>query len=183
MLDRIKYKLHIWVILLAILILPRQLYADYVLPYPSLMPGHKLYRLMEITDRLKGIYSWGNITSFKYRLRQADKYLVEGKTLFEYKQYLLAVRSLDKSDHEVTLLIPALRKAETEGKNISAQLQVVFSAMDKHSQVLSDISITVPAEFVWRDEFKDSVRLDLDRILENSMKLRIHVASEAAKLR
>jgi len=86
-----------------------QVRAEYVLPYPSAMPGNKLYRIMRIIDELKKPLYFGSITRYKYHLSLADKYLVEAKTLFEYKQYLLAVDALERSDREFQEATPLLQ--------------------------------------------------------------------------
>ena len=63
---------------------------DYVLPYPGAMPGNRLYTISKIVDYIQSWWSFGNLSQFTYQLSMADKKLVEAKTLFEYKQYLLA---------------------------------------------------------------------------------------------
>src|SRR5450759_4493421 len=90
-------------------------YADYVLPYPSYMPGSSLYKVSRVVDRLKFYWSWGNIAQIKYHLALSDKYLVEASTLMEYKQYLLGVDALRRSDAEFTKLPVYVAGAKKEG--------------------------------------------------------------------
>src|SRR5260221_10615939 len=78
--------------------------AEYVLPYPSFMPGNKIYRVTRVIDKLKKYWYWGNISQIKYHLGLADKYLVEAKTLMEYNQFLLAADALRRSDDEFAQL-------------------------------------------------------------------------------
>src|SRR5450759_5012191 len=75
-------------------------YADYVLPYPSYMPGSSLYKVSRVVDLLKFYWSWGNIAQIKYHLALSDKYLIEAKTLMEYKQFLLGTDDLRRYDKE-----------------------------------------------------------------------------------
>ena len=91
----------IFILFSLILLYPQQAFAksDYVLPYPSLMPGSKLYILQEIKNTVLQYWYFGNFGQFTYALKQSDKFLVEAKTLFEYDQYLLADEALKKSDY------------------------------------------------------------------------------------
>ena len=74
--------------------------SEYVLPYPSYMPNHKLYKIRQLVEKLTQYYYFGNLSQYKYYLKTADKYLVEAKTLFEYKQIKLGEVSLSISnDH------------------------------------------------------------------------------------
>ena len=57
--------------------------SDYVLPYPSSMPGSKFYQIRLIWDEVKKYWYFGSFGQFEYNLKQSDKYLVEAKTLFE----------------------------------------------------------------------------------------------------
>lgn len=90
--------------------------ADYVLPYPSVMPGNKLYRITRIVDQLKKYWYFGNIAQIKYHLGLSDKYLVEAKTLFEYKQYLLATDALKRSSDQFSQIHQYVIKAEAGGR-------------------------------------------------------------------
>lgn len=146
--------------------------ADYVLPYPSYLPGNKLYQLSLLLDKLENFWYWGNIAQFKYHLKLADKYLVEAKTLFEYEQYLLAVRALGRSDREFKQILPDLTKADKQGEDIS-QLKTMFSAASlKHIAVLTALAVQVPQIFVWTPEKNAPTTLKLGQLLKNSIEIR-----------
>lgn len=118
--------------------------AEYVLPYPSFMPGNKMYRVSRIVDKLKEYWYFGNIAKSKYHLALSDKYLVEAKILFEYKQYLLAVDALQRSDDH-------FKKLPLYIKN-DLQKQTIREASDVHVRVLDELSQILPDEFQWRPE-------------------------------
>ncbi len=128
--------------------------ADYVLPYPSYMPGNKLYRVTRIIDKLKNYWYFGEIGQAKYHLGLADKYLVEAKTLFEYRQYLLAVDALQRSDDEF--------------KKVPKNLD----AAEKHIEVLTQLLSIVPDAFTWTSEKAEATQLPLKNLLEASIRLR-----------
>ncbi len=128
--------------------------AEYVLPYPSFMPGNKLYRLTRIIDKLKNYWYFGEIAQAKYHRGLSDKYLVEAKTLFEYKQYLLGGDALRRSDEEF---------AKTPKNPEAAQ---------KHIEILTGLLSIVPDSFTWTPEKAGSTELPLKDLLEASIRLR-----------
>ena len=86
--------------------------STYVLPYPSQMPGNKFYTINQVIEKVSYFWYFGNFGKSYYYQRLSDKYLVQAKTLFEYKQYLLAYKSLLKSNQyfEKILSLFAFRK-------------------------------------------------------------------------
>lgn len=135
--------------------------SSYVLPYPGVMPGNKLYKLAEIFDEVKKYYSFGDFARFSYNLSESDKYLVEAKTLFEYNQYPLALTALRKSDSYFKKVLPSLKQASKNGKDISEKLIIFKQARSKHIEVLEGIQKNVPESFLWVDEKKLPVQLDI----------------------
>lgn len=156
--------------------------SEYVLPYPSYMPGNKLYKVTRIIDELKRFWYFGNIARFKYHLGLSDKYLVEAKTLMEYGQYLLGADALQQSDKEFMVLPDYLARAESEGVDVSNLKDNVLQAGAKHESVLVWLSTVVPETFTWAPEKAASTELQLGRMLHSSLDLRISIASRAASL-
>lgn len=145
---------------------------DYVLPYPSFMPGSKLYKMRLIWEEVIRYWHFGNLSQFKYNLNQADKYLVEAKTLFEYKQYLLAKLALEKSDNYIIKAKEYLAKSKEDGKNIE-QKQIMFeNANLKHIEVLNFIKTVIPDNFLWSPEKTAAMNLNLKEMIEKSIKIR-----------
>lgn len=161
-------------LLLAIsyLLLATSAHAEYVLPYPSFMPGNKLYRVSRVVDQLKKYWYFGNISQIKYHLGLADKYLVEAKTLFEYKQYLLAVDALQRSDVEFQQLPKFVAKAEKEQKDIKNFKTLITEAATMHISVLTGLESTLPAQFTWIPEKEEQTELNLKSIVHASVEIR-----------
>ena len=147
-------------------------YASYVLPYPSYMPGNKLYTISRIVDTLSNRWYSGSIAQIKYHLKLADKYLVESKTLFEYKQYLLAVDALKRSDSEFLAIPDHISKASQEGKDVRNVSETVQSAAIKHTEVLTNIYASVPKSFLWVPEISASTELDLEPTILHALRIR-----------
>ena len=86
--------------------------STYVLPYPSQMPGNKFYTINQVIEKYLTFWYFGNFGKSYYYQRLSDKYLVQVKTLFEYKQYLLAYKSLLKSNQYFEKIYPYLLSAK-----------------------------------------------------------------------
>ncbi|MBI5412010.1 hypothetical protein HZA43_02425 [Candidatus Peregrinibacteria bacterium] len=148
-------------ILLAVLLsFPRGSNASYVLPYPSFMPGNKLYRVSRFIDEVKRYWYWGNLSSYRYYLGQSDKALVEAKTLFEYNQYLLAVKALDRSNAALQHVSDSLKGAEFR------------EAMNEHKKVIGKLLGELPEEFIWRPEREKPQTLRIHEELNRALFLR-----------
>lgn len=126
--------------------------SPYVLPYPGEMPGNKVYKLNLIKENLENYFYFGNFSQFNYNLKYSDKYLVEAKTLFEYKQFLLGTSALKKSDNYFENLKGNLEKAKSEGKDISQKREILKNVSQKHIEVLSKLKNEVPEKIEWRPE-------------------------------
>lgn len=146
--------------------------SSYVLPYPSFMPGSKFYTVSKIFEKLEKYWYFGNFTQFKYKLKLSDKYLVEAKTLFEYKQYLFAVKALNDSDAYFKNASISLKKAKDEGKDTIEKHEILISASQKHIEVLQVIQKSTPDNFIWQPEKSDSTFLDLKKIIDESIAIR-----------
>jgi len=147
--------------------------SSYVLPYPGAMPGNKIYKLNLIKEKLEKYFYFGNFSAFSYNLKYSDKYLVEAKTLFEYKQFLLGDKALKKSDSYFKNLRVNLDKAKNEGKNISQKMEILKEASQKHIEVLSKLKNEIPEKFNWQPEKVGSTFINLWLDIETSISERI----------
>lgn len=146
--------------------------SDYVLPYPSVMPGSPSYKISLIKDEILKYWYFGNFGQFKYNLKLADKYLVESKTLFEYKQYLLAIKALHKSDDFFAKTEKFLFKAKAEGKNIEQNRNIQKNASQKHIEVLKKLSQELPADFEWKPEKDKPSILHIKKEIDSAISVR-----------
>lgn len=146
--------------------------SDYVLPYPSFMPGSRWYVIQESIDKIKKYWYFGSFAQFKYHLSQSDKYLVETKTLFEYKQYLLGYQSLRKSNVHFLKLKPFLKAAEKDGKRIEEKRKILNMAALKHIETLNSFSLTLPKTFEWKPEKEVPTVIHFEQLIDTSIEVR-----------
>jgi len=143
--------------------------SDYILPYPSLMPGHRFYKILEIIDWIRGAWSFGSFAQFTNRLSLADRKLVEAKTLFEYKQYLLATDAISFYKRHLCKAADALKRAKREGKNITEKKKLFVAATLTHKQVLERTKEEHPPEVVWKPERGEHKIIAIGQVIERAI--------------
>jgi len=146
--------------------------SNYVLPYPSSMPGNLSYKTHLLYEIVSRYWYFGDFGQFDYNLKLSDKYLVEAKTLFEYKQYLLGYQALKKSDKYFINILPNLVKAEKNDKNVSQKKAIFTEAAQKHIEILRRMLIDNPETFNWQPERALSTNLDIKSAIGISIKIR-----------
>ena len=146
--------------------------SDYVLPYPSQMPGSKFYKINQAIEKLSYFWYFGNFGKTYYYQRLSDKYLVQAKTLFEYKQYLLAYKSLLKSNQYFEKIYPYLVSAKKEGKDISEKQEIFRQESLKHLEELNKLKNSTPEEFLWTPEKAKPTRLNIRSLIDASENIR-----------
>ncbi len=146
--------------------------SSYVLPYPSEMPGNSFYKVHKIIELVEQYWYFGSLSQFKYNLKYSDKYLVEAKTLFEYKQYFLAVNALHTSDLYFENIPITIQDGKKENKDISENEKLLQEAARKHVEVLRDLKQKIPSEFIWQPEKSASTLLPLDKLVNHSITIR-----------
>lgn len=163
-----------FIFLLFILVFPNRTLADedYVLPYPPVMPGSFAYKIRLVIEEMQKYWYFGSFSQFKYNLKQSDKYLVEAKTLFEYKQYLLAYNALKKSGSYLESTFASLLSAKKEGKSIEEKRKILSLASLKHKEVLEEIKNKIPETFVWTPEKTEKITLNLHEEIDSVILLR-----------
>ncbi len=170
-------KKHLFLFVLFFLLTSR-VQADYVLPYPSYMPGNKLYNVSRTIDTLKQWWHWGSIASFKYHMGLSGKYLVEAKTLFEYRQYPLALDALDRSSKQFQTLPLLIEKAKQEGKETGWLRTQALEAVVVQIELLEKLENQLPKEFLWTPEKAKPTDLHIASLLTHAIGVRQNVASK-----
>jgi len=112
----------------------------------------------------------------------ADKYIVEAKTLFEYKQYLLGTDALARSDAQFFQISRHLFAAKQNGKDSTLLRDKMLEESIVHERLLTRLMVDVPETFVWEPENAKSSTLSLYTLLKSSIDIRLQEASRAMQL-
>ena len=130
---------------------------------------------MRLLDETKRYWYWGTIGNIKYYMMLSDKDLVEAKTLFEYKQYLLALDALDRSNKNIHRLRSLVLLSEREKKDISSLLPIIQEDMFVHESILNTLRNQLPMETLWQPEKQSSVLLQLHQSLDAAIEQRKNI--------
>lgn len=136
------------------------------------MPGNFLYQPRLILSKFSSLIHFGDFGKFNYNLSESDHYLVEAKTLFEYKQYLLGLRALEKSDYYFIKTAPNLESAKNNNKNISSRKEILKLGALKHIEIINRLKSDLPENFIWTPEKTESTVINFNKVLESSIKIR-----------
>lgn len=136
------------------------------------MPGGISYKLHVLFEQFQKYWYFGDFGSFSYNLKESDKYLVEAKTLFEYKQYLLGARALKKSGEYFRNIRPALVEAQKNGKNIQDKQDILEQASQKHIETLMKMKAELPSKETWNPEHGEPTFIPIQQLLESSARIR-----------
>lgn len=147
-------------------------YASHVLPYPSFMPGNKIYKITRLLDSLKKYWYFGSISSYTYHIGLSDKYLVEAKTLFEYQQYLLAQDALKRSDDEFLRAYPYLLNGVREGKDMHTFQEDYREASQEHLRILTALLSSLPTDVQWTPEKTAATHIPIAERINGSIGIR-----------
>jgi len=166
-------KVFLFVFILFVLI-NNQIFAQsvYVLPYPSQMPGNKFYTVNRVIEKVSYFWYFGSFGKSNYYQRLSDKYLVQAKTLFEYKQYLLAYEALLLSNQYFEKIYPYLLSAKKEGKDISEKRKILRQEGLKHIEELDKLKKSTPENFLWIPEETESSDLKIRSLINTSKNIR-----------
>jgi uncharacterized protein (UPF0332 family) len=145
---------------------------DYVLPYPSYMPGNPLYLVRQLLERAQEYWYFGDIAKVKYHMKMADKYLVEAKTLFEYGQLRLAIDSLHKSNYHFSSAVLYERDVIFDKKDNGEQKQELKEAGEKHADLIKELDSKLPDEIEWQEEKKQKEEISLSMLFKEAMVIR-----------
>lgn len=146
--------------------------SSYILPYPSVMPGSIFYKLRLLQETIEKYWYFGDFGQFDYNLKESDKYLVEAKTLFEYQQYFLGYKALQKSNYYFRNISQYLTFAQKNHKDITEKRSILHQAAVKHIEVLNKLIHEVPSEFVWKPEKGSSTPLPLKTGMQRAIETR-----------
>lgn len=164
----------LFIFFVLVIFFSKQIFAEstYVLPYPSFMPGTAFYKIHVIWEKLMHYWYFGSFAQYEYNLSEADKYLIEAKTLYEYKQFLLAYYALEQSNYYFSKISGNLNSAEKENKDISQKTNIFKQAALKHIEILESLDHSIPYEFTWNAENSIPIILNNGTLINESIAIR-----------
>jgi hypothetical protein len=136
------------------------------------MPGNKLYVARQFLEQVQEFWYFGDMSKVKYHIKMADKYLVEAKTLFEYKQIKLGEVSLSISNDHFAKAVLYERDVAYEKKDKGEQEELLKNSGHKHSEIINLLMKDLPEKINWQEEKKDSETIWVHMILKQALIIR-----------
>lgn len=116
---------------------------DYQLTWPGLLPGHVLYPVKMLRDRVWLFLATDPLKKAELYLRLADKRLWAAELLAEKEKVELAVSTATKAEKYLEQAINQEGVARQAGKDTAPFLERINLASQKHEQVLARIRARV----------------------------------------
>ena len=117
---------------------------EYSLPYPGILPGHPLYSIKMLRDRILRWFITDPIKKAEYDLLMADKRLNSGLFLLEKGKTDLAETTFSKGEKYLEQALDKAEEAQKKGKDTSTLMSKLSLAVLKHQEVLSEVLQKVP---------------------------------------
>lgn len=117
---------------------------EYFFPYPGILPGHPLYPLKMVRDRILGFFIQDPVKKAEYYLLLADKRVNSGLFLLERGKTELAVVTIEKGGKYLEKVFAEVEKAQKAAKDITPILSKASVATLKHEEVLKEVLEKVP---------------------------------------
>lgn len=112
---------------------------DYFLAYPGILPGHFLYPIKMIRDRIL-LYSTRNpLKKAELLLLYADKRLGAGKALIEGGKEKLGATTITKAEKYLERAKIQAQVAEKAGKDTAVFWEKLERAARKHEEILREL--------------------------------------------
>lgn len=119
---------------------------DTDLPNPGLLPNSPIYFLKPLSEKVRGLFIFGEDNKALYALTLADKRLSETKALSDKGKDDLASDTAEQAGKENENAQEHLAKAETEGKDVTAVVERLAANSARQQAVLAKVLEKVPEQ-------------------------------------
>jgi len=119
---------------------------DTELPSPGLLPDSPIYFLKPLSEKVRGIFIFGEDSKALYALKLADKRLSEAKALSDKGKDDLASDTAEQAGIENENAQDHLAKAESEGKDVTAVVERLAANSARQQAVLAKVLEKVPEQ-------------------------------------
>jgi len=119
---------------------------DYYLAYPGILPGHFLYPIKMVRDRIWLSLTTNPLQKARLLLLFADKRLGAGKALIEEEKEKLGISTLTKAEKYLERAVIQGEIARQKGEETRTFIQNLRKAAKKHEEILLGLQEKVSQE-------------------------------------
>jgi len=132
---------------------------EYQLPYPGILPNHRLYPLKAARDRLVEFFTRDLNKKAQLYLHYADKRIYMAKMLSEQKEWALAESTASKAEKYLLKVASTVETLEKMGGSMDVTfVPKIKQAVQKHRQLLNDLLKEAPKEY--RASLKEVIKIN-----------------------
>lgn len=118
----------------------KKLGADYILPYPGILPDHPLYFLKRFRDFILDALIVDPVRKAEFYILQADKRLTMGVALADKGNTVLSEQVISRGEKYMQQAVSGLSIVKTSGKEIPGYvIDKLEQALGKHNDVITDL--------------------------------------------
>lgn len=119
---------------------------EYYLPYPGILPGHPLYPIKMLRDRILSFFITDPVKKAEFYLLMADKRLNAGQFLVRYGKQQLGEQTMSKGEKYFIQAVDMTKTAGEKGKDIKPLVERMEKAALKHEEILTEIIEKGPSD-------------------------------------
>lgn len=118
----------------------KKLGADYILPYPGILPDHPLYFLKRFRDFILDTLIVDPVRKSEFYILQADKRLTMGVALSDKANAVLSEQVVSRGEKYMQQAVSGLSIVKTGGKDIPGYvIDKLEQALGKHHDVITEL--------------------------------------------
>lgn len=119
--------------------------AEYILPYPGMLPDNPIYKLKTARDRLLIMFISSPANRADKYISLADRLFVEALKVAEKDKVSLAVHTAFKAEHQMTLAVSSIVNIDSP-EQFKEIKEKTLLASQKHRELLAGIADRVKSD-------------------------------------
>jgi hypothetical protein len=135
--------------------------ADYLLPYPGILPDHPLYWLKMVRDRIRLSLTSDPAGKIDLLVLYADKRLGAGRALIEGNKKALGLTTITKAEKYLETAALSLKTLDNNQPAKTALQNKIIASAVKHRQVMELLKPQLPDQSLksWSDCWEKTNRI------------------------
>lgn len=136
---------------------------DYVLPYPGILPDHRLYFLKKLRDSILLFLTRDPVRKSELYLLMADKKVGMGQLLWEKGKPVLTIDTFKEAEKDLLSAAFKVVKLKDLGKLPEGFADKVELAAKKHNEIISRVE-TSQVAYDYQNQLKEALEINQQAI-------------------
>lgn len=133
--------------------------SEYSLPYPGILPNHRLYLIKAVRDRLVEFFTRDLNKKAELYLLYSDKRIYMAQMLADQKEWEMADSTASKAEKYLLKVSDTVEALKSMGGDVDITfIPKVKQAAQKHQQILKDLTKKAPKKY--QNNLKSSLKIN-----------------------